>query len=333
MFSGFWICRTRSCRSIVIKNKFLKKRYGLNVKVVAVADSSGAALNQNGLNLEKLLKIKQKTGKVSNYPNYGVEGVTALEVLDEIDYDCLVEMTPTNITDGEPARKLTIKAIKDGKDVVTSNKGHLALYFPKLMKIAKKNNVKFKFEASVGGAMPIINFAKYNLPSCSIESIIGILNGTTNFILSRMASEGSSYEQALKEAQELGIAETDPTYDVEGIDAACKSVILANSIMELNCTLEDVDITGITNITPEAIDLAKDEGYLIKLIAEISKDRMEVSPRLVDKNSPLAVDGTLNVAMLKTDLAKNITVMGRGAGPLETASAILTDIINIWREK
>jgi len=181
--------------------------------------------------------------------------------------------------------------------------------------------------------MPIINFAQETLPSCKIKSIIGILNGTTNFILSRMTAEGSSYEQTLKEAQELGIAETDPTQDVEGLDAACKSVILANAVLGRECTLGDVEVTGITNITPEAIELAKEDGYLIKLIAEISDNILRVSPRLVKETSPYAVDGTLNMATLRTDLAGEVTVIGRGAGSLETASAILTDIINIWRAR
>jgi len=148
-----------------------------------------------------------------------------------------------------------------------------------------------------------------------------------------MTIEGSSYEQTLQEAQQLGIAETDPTQDVEGIDAACKTVILANSILGIDCTLQDVQVTGISRITSEAIDLAKKEGYLIKLMAEVSPDSLDVSPRLVKQDSPYAVDGTLNMATLKTDLADEVTVVGLGAGSVETASAILSDLLNIWKSQ
>ncbi|MCK9150663.1 homoserine dehydrogenase [Methanobacterium alcaliphilum] len=315
------------------KNDYLKKNYGLELKLVAVTDSSGAVINEQGINTDLLLKTKSETGKVSDYPEYGVPHCDGMEVLDKLDYDCLIEVTPTNIEDGEPGKSLIIKAMKNNKDVVTSNKGHLALFFSEMMDLAGEKGVELKYEASVGGAMPIINFAHDTLSGCKINSILGILNGTTNFILSRMTREGSSYEQTLQEAQQLGIAETDPTQDVEGIDAACKSVILANSIMGLNYTLNDVEVEGISRITAEAIEIAKRDGYLIKLMAEISEDSLTVSPRLVREDSPYAVEGTLNMATLKTDLADEVTVVGRGAGSIETASAILSDIINIWRNK
>ncbi len=318
-------------RVFQMKKEQVKKDYGLDLNLVAALDRSGAAINPDGLDLNLLLKTKKETGKVSNYPEYGETGLSGMEVLDKVDYDCMIEVTPTNIEDGEPARSHILKAMQNGKDVVTSNKGPLALSFSKLAKTAQENNVQFKYEASVGGAMPILNFAHETLSGCEIQSIYGILNGTTNYILSRMAKEGSSYEQTLNEAQEMGIAETDPTQDVEGEDAACKVVILANSILKMDVTYEDVEVRGISQITPESISLAKKEGYLIKLIGEVSPDSLEVSPRLVKEGSPFAVEGTLNVATLKTDLADEVTVVGKGAGSIETASAILSDMISIWK--
>ena len=244
-----------------------------------------------------------------------------------------MEATPTNISTAEPALSLTYKAFDQGKDVVTSNKGHLALKFKQVVGAAEDKGVEFRYEASVGGAMPIINFTRETLSSCGIESITGILNGTTNYILSRMSSEGSPYDITLKESQELGIAETDPTQDVEGIDAACKTVILANSLLGVDATYDDVEVEGISNITSEAIELAGKDGYLIKLIAEVSKDTLKVSPRLVKKGSAYDLSGTLNMANIKTDLAGDVTVMGLGAGSLETASAMLTDVISILKLK
>ena len=181
--------------------------------------------------------------------------------------------------------------------------------------------------------MPIINFTKETLSSCKINSIIGILNGTTNYILSRMTSEGTSYEDTLRESQELGIAETDPTQDVEGIDAACKTVILANSLLGIDATYSDVEVTGISHINSHAIELADKEDYLIKLIAEVSPDNLRVSPRLVKKGSSYDVGGTLNMATINTDLAGDVSVMGLGAGSLETASAMLTDLVSILMNK
>ena len=281
---------------------------------------------------ELLVKTKKEEGKLSAYPEFGSEKC-GVDVLDAVEYDCLIEATPTNIVDAEPALSLTFKAFEQGKDVVTSNKGHLALKFREVIGAAEKAGVEFMYEASVGGSMPIINFAKDTLASCSIESVKGILNGTTNYILSRMTSEGSDYEVILKESQELGIAETDPTQDVEGIDAACKTVILANSLLGIDATYSDVKVVGISNINSHAIELAKKDDYLIKLIAEVSHDNLQVSPRLVKRGSSYDVSGTLNMATIKTDLADEVSVIGLGAGSLETASAMLTDLISILKNK
>ena len=328
---GFGAVGKGVSRVISMKNEILKEKYGLDISVVAVTDRSGAAINPDGLDTDLLIETKEKTGKISEYPEYGVPDVTGIHVLNKVDYDCLIEVTPTNIDHGEPAKTHILTAMNNGKDVVTSNKGPLSLCFSELIEAANSNNSLFKYEASVGGAMPIINFAHETLAGNEISSVQGILNGTCNYILSRMANEGSPYGQTLSEAQELGIAETDPYQDVEGIDAACKIVILANSVLNMNVSLKDVQIEGISRITPESISLAKKEGFQIKLIGEASHNNLEVSPRLVREGSPFAVDGTLNVATLRTDLADDVTVAGKGAGSIETASAILSDIISIWK--
>ena len=329
---GFGAVGKGVVEAIALKKESFKEQYDINLKIVAVADSSSSAILEDGLDEQLLLEVKEKNGNLSNYPKVG-SSLNGIKVLDKVNYDCLIEATPTNIETGEPARSLTLKAFGDGKDVVTSNKGHLATNFKEIIDAAAENNVEFKYEATVGGAMPIINFTKETLGSCEIESIIGILNGTTNYILSRMTSEGTSYTDTLNESQELGIAETDPTQDVEGIDAACKTVILANSLFGIKATYSDVEVEGISQITSEAISLAKKDGYLIKLIGEVSKNGLKVSPRLVKQGSPYDLNGTLNMATIKTDLAGDISVIGKGAGSLETASAMLTDLINIIKTK
>ncbi len=329
---GFGAVGQGVARAISMKKDLIKEKTGVAVKVVAAVDSSSSAISQDGLDEELLVEIKNKEGKLSAYPEFGCNK-SGEDVLDAVEYDCLIEATPTNIVDAEPAFSLTLKAFSQGKDVVTSNKGHLALKFSEVVGAAEKAGVEFKYEASVGGAMPIINFTKDTLASCGIKSIVGILNGTTNYILSRMTSEGSAYDVTLKESQELGIAETDPTQDVEGIDAACKTVILANSLLGIDATYSDVKVEGISNINSQAIELAKKDNYLIKLIAEVSPDNLQVSPRLVKIGSSYDVSGTLNMATIKTDLAGEVTVMGLGAGSLETASAMLTDLISILKNK
>ncbi len=328
---GFGAVGRGVVKVLSMKRELLMDKYGLEISVVAVTDSSGAAINPDGLDLELLIETKENSNKISEYPKYGVSNVSSEQIVEKVEFDCLVEVTPTNIDHGEPAKTHMIKTLENGRDVVTSNKGPLSLFFSELVETAISNDAQFKYEASVGGAMPIINFAHDNLAGNNITSVLGILNGTTNYILSRMANEGSSYQQTLKEAQELGIAETDPTQDVEGIDAAAKIVILANSVLNRNATIKDVRMEGITKITPESIELAKKEGFLIKLIGEASYKNLEVSPRLVREGSPFAVDGTLNVATVMTDLADDVTVVGKGAGSIETASAILSDIISIWK--
>ena len=328
---GFGAVGQGLAKVVLMKHEELIEKYGIDLEITAISDRSGAAINPNGLDLQQALDTKEKTGKIKDYPEYGVSGVDGVEVLDKAEYDCLVEATPTNIDDGQPTQTHILKAMNDKKDVVTSNKGPLALNFKTLIETARENNVKFRFEASVGGTMPVINLARESLAGNNIHSVQGILNGTTNYILSRMANEGTEYEPTLKEAQELGIAETNPYQDVEGLDAACKIVIIANSLMGWDVTLDDVSREGISGISSNAVKLALKDGYLIKLVAEANDGKLRVAPMLVKQGSPFAVNGTLNVITLKTDLSEDVTVVGVGAGSIETASAILSDILSIGK--
>jgi homoserine dehydrogenase len=160
----------------------------------------------------------------------------------------------------------------------------------------------------------------------------GILNGTTNYILTKMCKGGMDLDTALHEAQELGYAEADPTYDVEGIDAAAKAVILANDIMGWNKKFDEVKINGIMGVTKEAVQLAKKNGYVIKLIAGIRDNSLSVGPKLVPEGHPLNVQSNLNAVMFKTDIGRDVTIVGRGAGGRETQSAIFSDIVRICND-
>lgn len=314
---------------LIGKRKNLKEKYGLDISVVSISDVSGTVANERGVDLEKALSIMKKTGELINYP--GAKPVSGLKAIESIDADVIIEATPTNVKTGEPGLSHMLKAMENGKHVVTSNKGPLALKFKKLKETADKNDVVFRFEASVGGAMPIINLANETLSGDEILAVEGILNGTTNYILSRMHREESPLELVLREAQEMGIAEKDPSYDIDGIDTASKLVILANAIMGIDATYRDVKTQGIRKVNLDAVKLAKESGYAIKLIGEVKKDNLEVAPRLVPVNHPLNVDGALNVALFETDVAGDIIIVGKGAGAIETNSAILSDLISIWR--
>jgi homoserine dehydrogenase len=326
---GFGIIGRGFARTVLKKRGWLKSKYGLEPVVVSISDITGTIADDGGVDLEGVLKTVARTDRIIDCK--GATQQSGIEAIKNCGAELVVEVTPTNVETGEPGLSHLLSAMEMGKHVVTSNKGPLALEFKKLKKTAKKNNAEFKFESSAGGAMPLINLANEILSGDEVISIKGILNGTTNYILTKMTKEGTEFEATLQEAQELGIAESDPTYDISGSDTACKLVILTNAILGKEATYKDVKIQGISKITPEAITLAKEEGYVIKLLGEVEDDRLEVAPKLVPINHPLNVDGSLNVATFKTDLAGDITIVGAGAGAIETNSAILSDIISIFR--
>ncbi len=308
------------------KRAEIARKFGLRLKLVGIADLNGVFIDEQGLDEAELLKLRTGEKEWARPGN-----MTSRDLIREVEHEVMVETTPTNIETGQPGLGHITTALESGRHVVTSNKGPLALAYAPLMELAAQCKRELKFGATVGGAMPLISLMRKNLAGNEVLSIQGILNGTCNYILTRMAEEGLPYEHVLKEAQEIGIAEADPAKDVEGTDTAVKLVILANSVFGLNATYKDVEVAGITAITSDALKLADDAGYVIKLIGEVTKAGcLKVRPRLVPKNDPLNVSGTLNVATIRTDLAGDITLIGKGAGPIEAASTILSDILSIY---
>ncbi len=297
----------------------------LGIVITALADSRSGLIRPEGIDIEEVLARKEETGLC------GESGVTPLEIVMHADYDCLVEVTPTDAVTGEPALTHIRAAIERGKHVVTSNKGPIALAYADLRAAADARGVALRYEATVCGAIPLIHAMQEGLAGNTMQRLYGVLNGTCNFILTRMSEEGLTYEQALLEARELGYAEADPTYDVKGIDAAIKLVILANTVFGQKAGLDDVEITGIDQLTPDALRLAEEQESTIRLIGEIAPHEkiLRVSPRIIPKAHPLVVEGTLNAVTVETDMAGEITLIGKGAGSTETASAIIGDLIAI----
>ncbi|MBD3226827.1 MAG: homoserine dehydrogenase [Candidatus Lokiarchaeota archaeon] len=312
---------------IINKRSFIEEKLGLKFKINAIFEYNGAFINENeGLNLKKLVKLPpDKYPEHEDWkPNY-----LAVDHLDSINSDIVIEMTKTNIKDAEPAFTHIMTALNNNMDVVTSNKGPLALYYPELMRVVKKNELLLRFEASVGGVIPILGTYKNLLLANKVNAILGILNGTTNYILTKMTLEKIPFDIALQEAQENGYAEADPTLDIEGVDAACKLVILANTILNYESKLDDVERQGIDKITLEAIDLARDEGYAIKHVALARNGKLEVAPKLIPDDHTLDIEGTKNIIILETEEAGEIVISGRGAGGVEAASAILSDLLYV----
>lgn len=236
----------------------------------------------------------------------------------------------------EPAKTFIIEALKSGKHVVTANKDLLAVHGQELFAVAKESGSDLYFEASVGGAIPILYSLRQNLISDPLQEVMGIVNGTTNYILTRMADEGGDFSAILADAQKLGYAEANPASDVEGIDAGRKAAILSTLAFRSQVTLDDVYIQGITEITREDMLFADQMGYAIKLLA-ICKEvggRIEarVHPTLLPKNHPLAtVQDTFNAIFVKGGHFGEVMLYGRGAGRFPTACAILGDIAEIIR--
>lgn len=234
-----------------------------------------------------------------------------------------------------PAYRFVKESLLAGKSVVTSNKELVSVHGDELLAIAKEKNLNFLFEASVGGGIPIIRPINQCLAANEIESISGILNGTTNFILTKMIREGYTFEDALKNAQKLGYAEADPTADIEGIDSCRKISILASLAYGKHVNPELVHTEGITNVSLEDISVADKLGYAIKLLGTITKDAANnglfimVAPYLVDKSLPLSsVEDVYNAIMVEGDAVGISLFYGRGAGKLPTASAVVADIID-----
>ena len=297
-------------------------------KLVAIFEHDGALINNDGIDLDNLL---DDNAKMRNN-QYWIPKVKAQDLISTLDIDICIETTPTNPNTGEPALSHIIEALKNNTDVISSNKAPFYLQYGKIKNLAEKMNRLVKFEATVASCVPAISI-KESLSGNTISRIRAILNGTTNYVLSRMATEGISFSVALKEAQELGYAETDPTLDVSGYDTAGKLVILSNELLGWSKSIEDVKIKGITKITPHALELAKLDDYVIKHLAIAEDNKLVVEPRLVKKDSPLNIQGTLNIIELQTKFAGSLILMGKGAGGFEAAAAILNDLISIVKKR
>jgi len=325
---GFGVVGKSTVRVLAEHREQLRSKFGLNPKIVAIVDINGALVDPKGMPLDEALKATEKGSSFEQFETFRKDAKLE-DLLSELECDAMVETTPTNLKTGQPGLDHLRMAMKNGAHVITTNKGPLALAMPALLELAEHNRVSLKFSGTVGGGTPMLDLAKKCMDGLAIKSMRGILNGTTNYILTKMDSEGMTFEAALDEARVKGYAEADPTYDVDALDPAAKLVILANWVMGKSLSINDVKITGIRGVTKEKIADAKAAGKALKLIAYCGDDGIEVAPRAILREHPLNVGGTTNALTFSTDLADEITIVGKGAGGIETASAVLRDMIDI----
>ncbi len=311
----------------------LATELGFALRVVAITDLRlGSLMQEDGIDLDAVFALAPGA-TFAGWPGGDAEPRN-VEVIRNTTADIVVEATFTNPIDGEPGVSHVRLALEAGKSVTTTNKGPVALAGPQLNAIAAANGVHFAYEGSVVSGTPVLRFAASTLQGLRVDAVRGILNGTSNYVLGQMEA-GMDLAAAVAEAQTLGYAEADPTADIEGSDVRLKVVILANEVLGADITPADVTCTGITGISPADIVDAAARGLRYKLIgaAERLADgsvRASVEPVALPLTHPLAgISGPTNAVSFETDLLGTVTVSGPGAGRVETAYALLSDIIEI----
>lgn len=312
----------------------IETQYGLRLIVSAAVDIGGAAIGDKaGLPAAQLLDHLRAGSAVEDFEPFGLPGLTGQGAIDRADAHVLIETTPTNLIDGEPGRTHIFAALEKGMEIVSANKGPLVLFYREIHELARRKGCGVHMSAATAAALPTLDVGRVCLAGTRLLEIEGILNGSTNYMLTRMQQDGCGFEVALREAQALGIAETDPSLDVEGRDTANKLVLIANRLFDTSLGSEDVAVKGITELTAADVSTAAAAGQLIKLIGTArrfdSMVQLSVAPKRLEKDHPLAsVDGSEKAISYLTDTMDRITVSGGKSSPVGAAAALLKDLIN-----
>ncbi len=335
LFVGFGTVAQGLCELLLEHRTILERDHGLAWTITGIADSlKGSAANPDGLDLGAVMEMVADGRSISEYAEGGCD-LDAPAMVEIAAADAMLEVTYTDIETAQPATGHIRAALERGLHVATTNKGPLALFSDQLEALARARGVQLLYEGTVMAGTPLLNLIRENLAGTGIHEMRGILNGTTNYILTRMEA-GLDYAAALAEAQELGYAEAVPDADVLGWDALAKVTILANVVFGASLRPADSPCRGITEITPEEIEAAAAEGRRYKLIGRVWRDggtvRASVEPQLVDLSNPLAgVGGATNAMTITTGALGDVTIVGPGAGRRETGFALLNDLISIQR--
>ncbi len=321
---------------LLASKKLYLQKEGLDIKLNYVLNSRVGIYSPKGIDCKTLAEFSRTNDDLTQYNEGTLTQKPFDDVMDKKYIDVLIEMTPTNNKTGEPGLTHIRKAMEKGIHVITANKGPVLLAYKKLNELAAKHNVQFAIGCTSGGALPTVNGGLIDLAGATILSIEGVLNGTTNFILDEMANRDVTYEDALEKAMALGIAEADPTLDVEGWDTAVKLLILTNILMNEEKNLDDVSVKGITGITPALITKAKEEDKKYKLVGKTVNDngtlRMSVGPEKLNREHPLySIDGKNKAVRYDSDTLGDLTISGGASGVIPAAASVLRDLINIHR--
>ena len=337
-FIGFGVVGQGLMEILIEKKELLKKKYNFTYDIVAISDIlKGSVYDKNGLDMRKVLNLIKQGKTLDKYPT-GIKNMDSISTIKDTNADTIIEVTYTDVKTGEPALTHIKTAFDYNKNVISTNKGPVIKESQNLIKIAKDKKLHYGFEGTVLAGTPAINLFRHTLSGNNIKDFKGILNGTTNYILTRM-EEGMSYNDALKKAQQLGYAEADPTGDVEGFDTLGKVVILTNIVLGKKITWEDVKRRGITDIKKEDIENARKEGKRWKLIGsstirENGSIDAKVWPEKISLNHPLAgISDATNALTYKTDELGEITIIGPGAGKRETGYSILIDLLDMNKKQ
>lgn len=339
ILSGVGNVGRRFLELLLAKRETLSARHGLRLSVVGVADSSGAAIGKSGLDLEAIVQLKLARGGVADLPGGGHRGTSARDLLagrlTDLDAECFLEASPANLKDGQPALSCIETALNRSMHVVTANKAPLVLAFPRLVSLAERYGVHLGYDATVAGGLPAVNLGLRDLSIARVVRLEGILNLTANYILTRMAEDGLGYDDALADAQAAGHAETDPSLDVQGWDAANKLVILANSVLGYPATLDDVLVEGIQDLTGGTLLAATDRGQRVKLVARAERDgmdyRLTVRPEWLAADHPLATLKAKQMGIVyHTDICGILFASIVEETPVPTAAAMLRDVVGIF---
>ena len=333
---GFGTVAQGLAELLLEKDKELREKYGLDLKVVGISDMlKGSAYAPDGIGLVQALNLAKAGKKLDELP--GKFDGDALAMIEAAEADMMVEATYTDIKTGEPATSHIRAALNKGMHVSTTNKGPVALFYQDLARLAADKGVKFLYEGTVISGTPLLNLIRETLAGSHITEMKGILNGTTNYILSEM-EEGQPYDDVLKKAQELGYAEAVPDADVLGWDALAKVTILANTVFGVDVKPDAFPCKGITEISADMIAEAKARGKRYKLIGKVWRDgdsvKGSVGPEEMDLSHPLAgVMGATNAVTISTDTLSDVTIVGPGAGRVETGYSVLIDIIAVGGQR
>lgn len=317
------------------KKSHCQERYGLDIRFPAIFDLGGALVYSSFLEAGEILESLSSGHPLSKNP-YWKADFKLIQALESIEPGVLIECTPSNIKTGESGLTHIRQALERGWHVVTANKGPLVVDFRGLREMAERNKLALKFSGATAAALPTLDLALYSLAGAEILGIEGILNGTTNFILTKM-KEGEGYDEALREAQEKGIAESDPSLDLGGWDTAAKLLLITNTALKRDFTMNDVRVEGITSISPRLLRQGREEGTTLKLLGKMWRQRerfhLEVALTIIDESHPLyGVDGTNKGITFMTDTMDAITVIGGKSDPRGAGAALLKDLINIYRK-